>query len=117
MSAFPSGSNRCSALKDPSTTFIFQSGSQTLWISEMWLREVRSSNRRTCRLRLRGRIRMGCSCVEAKKEESMQIKTRGKMKLYPLFGVRELGLRDPESHLDRVVHAFLSIGEAVAARW
>ncbi len=47
----------------------------------------------------------------------MQMRSRGEMNVYPLFGVKELGFRDPESQLDRVIQAFLSVGEAVAARW
>jgi len=39
------------------------------------------------------------------------------MTAHRLFGVKELGLRDPESNLDRVIQVFLSIGEAVARRW
>jgi hypothetical protein len=31
--------------------------------------------------------------------------------------VRDLGLGSPEPHVDRVIKAFLGIGEAVAARW
>jgi hypothetical protein len=34
-----------------------------------------------------------------------------------LFGIRELGVRNPESNLDDVIREFLSIGDAVAARW
>ncbi len=47
----------------------------------------------------------------------MQVNSRGKMQAHRLFGVRELGLRDPESNLDRVIRVFLSVGEAIAARW
>ncbi len=47
----------------------------------------------------------------------MQISSRGNMGAQRLFGVRELGFRNPESNLDAVIREFLSIGEAVAARW
>jgi hypothetical protein len=47
----------------------------------------------------------------------MQIGKRGHMVAHRLFGVRELGFRNPESNLDAVIREFLSIGEAVAARW
>src|SRR6266851_1731497 len=44
-------------------------------------------------------------------------RSRGNMNAHRLFSVRELGLGDPEPHVDRVIHAFLQIGEALAARW
>lgn len=47
----------------------------------------------------------------------MHIGSRGRMTAQKLFGVRELGLRDPESNLDAVIREFLAIGEGVAARW
>ena len=47
----------------------------------------------------------------------MQSRSRGKMSLYRLFGIKELGFRDPESNLDELILKFVSIGEAVAARW
>jgi hypothetical protein len=34
-----------------------------------------------------------------------------------LFSVRDMGLGNPEPHVDRVIKVFLGIGEAVAARW
>jgi hypothetical protein len=43
--------------------------------------------------------------------------SRGNLSVHRLFGIKELGLRDPEPHVDRVINIFLSIGEAVAARW
>jgi hypothetical protein len=47
----------------------------------------------------------------------MQTGKRGLMTAHRLFGVRELGFRNPESNLDAVIREFLSVGEAVAARW
>ncbi len=44
-------------------------------------------------------------------------RSRGSMTPHRLFSVRDLGLGNPEPHVDRVINAFLSIGEAVAARW
>lgn len=44
-------------------------------------------------------------------------KSRGNITPHRLFSVRELGLGNPEPHVDRVINAFLGIGEAVAARW
>ena len=43
--------------------------------------------------------------------------SRGKLHIHRLFSVRELGIGNPEPHLDRVIQAFLTIGEAIAARW
>ena len=43
--------------------------------------------------------------------------SRGNLSAHRLFGIKELGLRDPEPYVDRVINIFLSIGEAVAARW
>ena len=43
--------------------------------------------------------------------------SRGNLSVHRLFGIKELGLRDPEPYIDRVINMFLSIGEAVAARW
>lgn len=47
----------------------------------------------------------------------MQNRSRGKMTLHRLFGTKELGFRDPETNLDALIRVFVSIGEAVAARW
>ena len=47
----------------------------------------------------------------------MQSGSRGKMSLHRLFGITELGFRDPEANLDGLIRAFVSIGEAAAARW
>lgn len=44
-------------------------------------------------------------------------KSRGDITPHRLFSVRELGLGNPEPHVDRIINAFLGIGEAVAARW
>jgi len=43
--------------------------------------------------------------------------SRGNVIPYRLFSVRDLGLGNPEPHVDLVIEAFLDIGEAVAARW
>jgi hypothetical protein len=43
--------------------------------------------------------------------------SRGTITPHRLFGVRDLGLGNPEPHVDLVIKAFLGIGEAVAARW
>jgi hypothetical protein len=43
--------------------------------------------------------------------------SRGNITPHHLFSVRDLGLGNPEPHVDRVIKAFLGIGEAVAARW
>lgn len=43
--------------------------------------------------------------------------SRGNMNAHRLFSIRELGLGNPEPHVDLVIRAFLQIGEAVAARW
>lgn len=44
-------------------------------------------------------------------------KSRGNITPQRLFGVKDLGLGNPEPHVDRVINAFLGIGEAIAARW
>jgi len=43
--------------------------------------------------------------------------SRGSITPYRLFSVKDLGLGNPEPHVDRVIREFLSIGDAVAARW
>src|SRR5262249_53340884 len=43
--------------------------------------------------------------------------SRGNITPHRLFSVKDLGLGNPEPHVDRVIKAFLGIGEAVAARW
>jgi hypothetical protein len=43
--------------------------------------------------------------------------SRGNLTPHRLFSVRDLGLGNPEPHIDRLIKAFLGIGEAVAARW
>jgi hypothetical protein len=44
-------------------------------------------------------------------------RSRGNITPHRLFSVRDLGLGNPEPYVERVIKAFLSIGEAVAARW
>jgi hypothetical protein len=43
--------------------------------------------------------------------------SRGMIGVHHLFGLKDLGVRNPELHLNKVIELFLSIGEAVAARW
>lgn len=43
--------------------------------------------------------------------------SRGKITAHRLFSVRDLQLGNPEPHVDRVIKAFLGIGDAIAARW
>ncbi len=43
--------------------------------------------------------------------------SRGNITPHRLFSVRDLGLGNPEPYVERVIKAFLGIGEAVAARW
>jgi hypothetical protein len=43
--------------------------------------------------------------------------SRGIITPHRLFTVKDMGLANPEPHVDRVIKAFLGIGEAVAARW
>jgi hypothetical protein len=44
-------------------------------------------------------------------------RSRGNINAHRLFSLKELGLGNPEPYVDRVIHAFLQIGEAIAARW
>ena len=44
-------------------------------------------------------------------------RSKGDMNPYRLFSVRDIGVGNPEPHVDRVIEAFLGIGEAVAVRW
>ena len=46
----------------------------------------------------------------------MENRSRGVTTAHRLFSVRDMGLGNPEPHVDRVIDIFLSIGEAVAAR-
>jgi hypothetical protein len=43
--------------------------------------------------------------------------SRGTITPHRLFSVKDMELGNPEPHVDRVIKAFLGIGEAVAARW
>ena len=43
--------------------------------------------------------------------------SRGHLTPHRLFCVKDLGLGNPEPHVDRVIREFLTIGDAVAARW
>ena len=42
--------------------------------------------------------------------------SRGNITPHRLFSVSDMGLGNPEPHVDRVIKAFLGIGEAVAVR-
>ena len=44
-------------------------------------------------------------------------KSRGTLTANRLFSVRDLRLGNPEPHVDRVIKAFLDIGDAIASRW
>jgi hypothetical protein len=43
--------------------------------------------------------------------------SRGTISFNRLFATRDLGVRSSETHVDKVIEIFLSIGESVAARW
>ena len=43
--------------------------------------------------------------------------SRGNMTPHRLFNVKDIGLGNPEPHVDRAIKIFLAIGDAVAARW
>jgi len=43
--------------------------------------------------------------------------SRGSITPHRLFSVKDLGLGNPEPHVDLVINEFLHIGDAVAARW
>jgi hypothetical protein len=43
--------------------------------------------------------------------------SRGSITPHRLFSVKDLGLGNPEPHVDLVIREFLSIGDAVAACW
>lgn len=47
----------------------------------------------------------------------MENRSRGTTTAHRLFSVRDMGVGNPEPHVDRVINTFLGIGEAVAARW
>ena len=44
-------------------------------------------------------------------------RSRGHITVHHLFNVADLGFGNPEPHVDRLITAFLGVGEAVAARW
>lgn len=44
-------------------------------------------------------------------------RSRGNMTAHLMWSVKDMGLGNPEPHVDRVIKMFLTIGEAVAARW
>jgi hypothetical protein len=39
------------------------------------------------------------------------------MSVHQLFGTNDLGVREKEARIEDIIRLFLSIGEAVAARW
>ena len=43
--------------------------------------------------------------------------SRGNVSAHRLFTLKDLRLAHSEPHVDRVIHEFLKIGEAVAGRW
>jgi hypothetical protein len=43
--------------------------------------------------------------------------SRGHLTPHRLFSVKDLGLGNPEPHVDLAIREFLAIGDAVAARW
>lgn len=43
--------------------------------------------------------------------------SRGTLTPQRLFSVKDLGLGNPEPHVDLIIREFLAIGDAVAARW
>jgi len=44
-------------------------------------------------------------------------RSRGNITAHRMWSVKDMGIGSPEPHVDRVIKAFLTIGEAVAARW
>jgi len=44
-------------------------------------------------------------------------RSRGNINAHRLFSLKELGLGNSEPYVDRIIQAFLEIGEAIAARW
>jgi hypothetical protein len=47
----------------------------------------------------------------------MQTQSRGKISIHQLFGVKDLGVRETETRIEDIIRLFLSVGEAVPARW
>jgi hypothetical protein len=43
--------------------------------------------------------------------------SRGSICPYRMFTVRDMGLSNPEPHVEHAIHEFLKLGEAVAALW
>jgi hypothetical protein len=44
-------------------------------------------------------------------------RSRGNITIHHMWSVKDMGIGNPEPHVDRVIRVFLTIGEAVAARW
>lgn len=42
---------------------------------------------------------------------------KGEITVHRMWSVKDMGIGNPEPHVDRVIKVFLAIGEAVAARW
>ena len=47
----------------------------------------------------------------------MENKSRGATTAHRLFSARDMGVGNPEPHVDRLINTFIGIGEAIAARW
>jgi hypothetical protein len=47
----------------------------------------------------------------------MQTLSRGNITIHQLFGAKDLGVREAETRIEEIIRLFLSVGEAVAARW
>ena len=58
---------------------------------------------------------LSCELRRNRKEPNM-CQSRGAIRFEPLFTTADIGLR-PEASVEHVVKAFLSVGEALAARW
>jgi len=44
-------------------------------------------------------------------------RSRGNITTHHMWSVKDMGIGNSEPHVDRVIKVFLTIGEAVAARW
>lgn len=44
-------------------------------------------------------------------------RSRGNITTHHMWSVQDMGIGNPEPHVDRIIKVFLTIGEAVAARW
>jgi hypothetical protein len=55
--------------------------------------------------------------LEKKELKAMERQSRGNISIHQLFGAKELGVREAETRTEDIIRLFLSVGEAVAARW